>query len=154
MQNKYSLSCINSWTIAIPSSQKHKRFWSVGCQLFGRRSGWVGGGQRRLGFQEKLFSGMSANGKIGMKFKYQCCCWQILELMFCLCSSPLGVILCPLHSLLWPYKAKQSTKLMSKLLLAPCFVLVQEKIGLYLLCYFMVWGPGNYFTVFKFFKLL
>lgn len=95
MQNKYSLSCISCWTIAIPSSQKHKRFWSVGCWLFGRRSRWVGVGEWSLGFQEKLFSGMSPNGKIGTKLKYQCCCWQILELTFCLCSSPLGVVFFP-----------------------------------------------------------
>jgi len=31
---------------------------------------------------------------------------------------------------------------MSKLLLAPCFVVVQEKTGLCLLCYFMIWGRG------------
>jgi len=60
MQNKCSLSCINSWTIAIPSSQKHERFWSAGHQL---------GGERHLGFQEKLVSRMPPNGKIGMKFK-------------------------------------------------------------------------------------
>lgn len=42
---------------------------------------------------------------------------------------------------------------MSNLLLAPYFVLVQEKNGLYVIYYFMTWRHGNYFVVFKFFKL-
>lgn len=40
---------------------------------------------------------------------------------------------------------------MSSLLLAPCFVLIQDKEGLYLIYYFMIWRQGNYFAVFKFF---
>lgn len=37
-------------------------------------------------------------------------------------------------------------------LLALCFVLVQEKKGLYIIYCFMIWRQGNYFIVFKFFK--
>lgn len=43
---------------------------------------------------------------------------------------------------------------MIHLLLAPCFVLVQEKKGLYIICCFIIWRQGNYFVVFRFFKHL
>lgn len=41
---------------------------------------------------------------------------------------------------------------MVHLLLAPCFVLVQDKKALYIICCFMIWRQENYFVVFKYFK--